>query len=90
MLHKMNAHRGSVGMLAVLFDRIVWRKKSRAGDDAVQQCQKNDPSSQFAVRDHRLRASTRMRGSAQYSSKSARKLPATRKVAEKRTPPITM
>src|SRR5712672_1570651 len=88
-IHKMKPHRRRVRMLAVLRCGIVGRKKSRACHGQMKYHEHDQSNQQSRARSHRPDACARIRGSTQYSSKSARKLPATKKSVDSKTPPIT-
>src|SRR5258708_25734280 len=88
LIHNVNFHRWQIGMLTILLHGIVGSKKTRAGHYRVKRAQHQKPAKNLAP--HYLTpAVARIRGSAQYSSTSARKFPATRKTVENSTPPIT-
>src|SRR2546425_10781423 len=85
----MNFHRRQIRALAVLLGGIVGREKSRQRDDSVENGKGEEPSLPAAAPDHLAATSVRILGSAKYSNTSARKFPATRKIVEQSTPPIT-
>src|ERR1051325_2702467 len=87
-IHKMEPHGRQVGILAILLSRIVGRKEACEDYRGVQHNKKHKPSRDCALYSQTL-VSVRMRGSAQYRSRSARKLPPIRKSVERRTPPMT-
>src|ERR1700757_465477 len=87
-IHKMNSHRWQVRALPILFCRIVRGKKSGKDHNRMEREKKDNPSRDGAL-PFQVPASVRIRGSAQYRSRSATKFPPTRKRVESRTPPIT-
>src|SRR5882762_2465417 len=88
-IHKMKAHRRRIRMLAVLSRGIVGREKTRACHGNIKYDEHDQSNQQSRARFHRPDSSARIRGSTQYSSKSAVKLPATKKSVDSNTPPIT-
>src|SRR6266404_2540402 len=88
-IHEVQPHRRRIRMLAVLCCGIVGREKSRACHGQMKYDEHDQSNPQSRSRSHRPDASARIRGSTQYSSKSARKLPATKKSVDSNTPPIT-
>src|SRR5258705_10374110 len=88
-IHNVKFHGRQIRTLTILLHGIVRSKKSRAGYHRVERAQHQKPAKNLAPSHYRTPAVARIRGSAQYSSTSARKFPATRKTVEKRTPPIT-
>ena len=64
-IHQVNVHGRKIGVLAVLFDGIVWRKKSRADYDAMEHDENDEPLREFAALTHFALAAVRIRGSAQ-------------------------
>src|SRR5260221_9470823 len=89
LIHNVNFHRWQIGMLTILLHGIVGSKKTRAGHYRVKRAQHQKPAKNLASLHYLTPAVARIRGSAQYSSTSARKFPATRKTVENSTPPIT-
>src|SRR5207245_5720023 len=87
-IHKMQPHGRQIGALTILLCRIVGRKEARENYRRMQRDKKHKPSRDCALY-FQTPVSVRMRGSAQYRSRSARKFPLTRKSVERRTPPIT-
>src|SRR6266850_3821053 len=88
-IHEMKPHRRRIRMLAVLRRGIVGREKSRACHGQMKYDEHDQSNQQSRARSHRPDASARIRGSTQYSNKSARKLPATKKSVDSNTPPMT-
>src|ERR1700757_4857408 len=76
-------------VVAVLFCQVVRRKKTSAGNQSVQCKEQGEPSCLCATHHHPVPLSLRILGSAQYRSRSARKLPASKNSVESKTPPIT-
>src|SRR5258706_10676141 len=88
-IHDVQPHRRRIRMLAVLSCGIVGREKARACHGQMKYHEHNQSNQQSRACSHRPDASARIRGSTQYSNKSARKLPATKKSVDSNTPPIT-
>src|SRR5437588_10374391 len=87
-IQEMEPHGRYLGILAVLLGRIVRRKETGENHERVQRDKQYEPSRDCALPSQAI-VSVRMRGSAQYKSRSARKFPPTRKSVERTTPPIT-
>jgi hypothetical protein len=85
----MDFHWWQIGPLTVLLGRIVGRKKAGTRHDSVKNREREQPSLPTTTLDHFVAAPARILGSAQYTSTSAKKFPATRKTVEQSTPPIT-
>src|SRR5438067_13260988 len=86
-VHAMKPHRRQVGVLALLFCRIVRRKEASKDHYGVQRDEQDKPSRDCVPRSHAL-LSARIRGSAQYKNRSARKFPPTKKRVKNKTQPI--
>src|SRR5712671_5872407 len=76
-------------MLAVLRCGIAGCEKSRGCHGQMKYHEHDQSNQPPPARSHRPDASARIRGSTQYSSRSARKLPETKKSVDSNTPPIT-
>ena len=64
-IHHVQVHRRQVRIYAILFDRIIRRKKAGAEDYAVQAAEDEEPEYDFAATAHREELSVRIRGSTQ-------------------------
>src|SRR6266567_7648198 len=89
VIHHVNSHGRQVRSLTILLQRIVWCEKPGTGYDAVKDKKGDEPSRQRTTTRHSAPASVRILGSAHKSNRSARKFPPTRKIVERRTPPMT-
>ena len=82
-VYEMQAHGRGEREVAILLDGVVRRNESRRQDHDVNQRQGKKRNPEFPT--HAQSHSTRIRGSAQCSSTSASRLPATRKTVENST-----
>src|SRR5207245_8961458 len=76
---KVQLHGRCIGALAILFQRIVRRKKARAGNDAMKAASHNEPFGKLAAFGHFAPGSARIRGRAQSRRISRMTLPTPRK-----------
>src|SRR5437660_10441046 len=84
VVQEMKTHRRQIGPSTVLFCRIVGRKETGKEHTSVQRGKQYQPPRNGAPASQ-ARVSVRIRGSAQYKSRTARKFPTTRHGRERRS-----